>query len=467
MTCLLKERCVVGSDILLRSTCRLHLESNSSVTPKDSSLWQSNKGKITHIPLTMLLTFTMVMVSTTATAEIETALTINNEWSYSKENSTEKFETTIKPEIEIDLNQEIKLIAIGRIRGDTKNSIDINNDKDAELREFYIESAIGRSLITIGKQQIVWGKADGLKVLDVVNPQEWREFILDDFDDARIPLWSINSEIPIDDVTIQLLWLPDQTYHEYAEGDDAYRFTSPLLVPQSPPGVAVSMQAADRPNRTIQDADWGARLSTFWNGWDLTFNYLYHYDDKPVLFRQLSMTADGPVATISPRYQRSHLIGGTFSNSFGDLTLRGEMGYATDRYISTNTITDMDGVVKTNELSYVLGLDWFGLSDTLISTQLFQSQLSNHQSGMLRDDRDTTITFLIKRDFNNDTITAELLWLHNLDHNDGLARPKVTYLMNDSITLWLGADLFYGDQTGLFGQFKNRDRAVSAIEIAL
>jgi len=178
------------------------------------------------------------------------------------------------------------------------------------------------------------------------------------------------------------------------------------------------------------------------------------------------MSPHGPLATITPRYQRSHLMGSSFSNSFGNLTLRGEVGYATDRYISTNAMTDLDGVVNSNELSYVIGLDWFGFSDTVISTQLFQSHLSHYQSGMLRGKRDTTTTLLLRRHFNNETLTVELLWLHNLDLNDGLARPKLTYQMNDNTTLWLGADIFYGDQQGLFGQFKERDRLMSAVEIA-
>ena len=79
-------------------------------------------------------------------------------------------------------------------------------------------------------------------------------------------------------------------------------------------------------------------------------------------------------------------------------------------------------MIKTDELAYVLGLDWFGFSDTLLSTQLFQSNLNNHHIGMLRDERDTTLTFLIKRDYMNETLTTELLWLHNLDLDDGLAR---------------------------------------------
>jgi len=52
---------------------------------------------------------------------------------------------------------------------------------EAELREFYLETDWGKSYFTFGKQQVVWGKADGLKVLDVVNPQSFREFILEDF----------------------------------------------------------------------------------------------------------------------------------------------------------------------------------------------------------------------------------------------------------------------------------------------
>ena len=159
-------------------------------------------------------------------------------------------------------------------------------------------------------------------------------------------------------------------------------------------------------------------------------------------------------------------MGTTFSNAIGDLTLRGELGYTLDRYISTNAASDRDGVIRANELAYVIGLDWFGISDTLISTQMFQSYISNHTRGTIRNERDTTFTSLIKHDSLNETLTTELLWLHNLDLDDGLVRPKITYQMSDETTLWFGMDLFYGDPDGLFGQFKDRDRIVSAIEIS-
>ena len=66
----------------------------------------------------------------------------------------------------------------------------IGNRAEVELREFFLEGVFDRAQWRIGKQQVVWGQADGLKVLDVVNPQSFRAFILEDFEDSRLPLWT-------------------------------------------------------------------------------------------------------------------------------------------------------------------------------------------------------------------------------------------------------------------------------------
>ncbi|WP_043772935.1 DUF1302 family protein [Algiphilus aromaticivorans] len=61
------------------------------------------------------------------------------------------------------------------------------------LRELYADIYLGPLYLRAGKQQIVWGKADGLKLLDQVNPQNFREFILADFEHSRIPQWSLRA----------------------------------------------------------------------------------------------------------------------------------------------------------------------------------------------------------------------------------------------------------------------------------
>ena len=41
---------------------------------------------------------------------------------------------------------------------------------------------------------MVWGTADGIKLLDIVNPTDYRELNQNAFEDSRIPVWMINAE---------------------------------------------------------------------------------------------------------------------------------------------------------------------------------------------------------------------------------------------------------------------------------
>ena len=395
--------------------------------------------------------------------EFSTLLEI--EWAYgTTRGSSQKLEFIFDPEVNIELHNNDKVTVIGRLRVDAEDKLEPSGTSDLDLRELYYETELGQTYFTVGKQQIVWGKADGLKVLDLVNPQDFREFILDDFDDSRIPLWTINAEIQVSDSVLQLIWVPDQTYHNLAETNSLYAFTSPTLVPVVPSGVSVDLRPVEKPARVIKDSDYGIRLSSFIGGWDVSLNYLYHYYDTPVLYRSLTLSPQ-PMVTVTPRYERSHLLGSAFSNAFGDFVLRGEIGYSTDRYFLPDDVND--NVIKSDELAYVFGLDWSGLEDTFFSVQLFQSRLIDDQSGLIRDKVDTTMTLLARRNFMNDTLVAELMLLHNMNNDDGLVRPKITYDWNDNIKAWVGADIFYGDEKGLFGQFDSNDRLTMGVQWGL
>lgn len=396
-----------------------------------------------------------------------------------KSDEMQKLEFILQPQFEIQLPRDIDLTVIPRIRWNPYDDLDpgrhnqnnfsdisrphlYGDDVDFELREFYIETVFRETYLTIGKQQVVWGQADGLRVLDVVNPFDFREFVLDDFDQSRIPLWMLNAEIPVGEAMLQLLWIPDLTYHQIPESGSTYEFIS--NVPQPPPGATVIRNAPDKPDNVIADSDVGARLSWFWKGWDLSLNYLYHYDDVPVLYRTIGIGPSGVVITSNPGYERTHLFGGTFSNAFGDLTVRGEFGYSTDKYYPTTDVTDVDGVHKTDEFAYVLGFDWFGVSETFLSFQVFQNYLMDNAAGLLRDEVETNVSFLVERDFRNDTVKISNITVHNLNNNDGFNRTKVTYALRDDTDIWAGVDIFYGDKSGFFGQFEDTSRLVVGIE---
>ena len=124
----------------------------------------------------------------------------------------------------------------------------------------------------------------------------------------------------------------------------------------------------------------------------------------------------------------------------------------------------MDGVHQTDEFAYVIGLDWFGLSETLLSVQFFQNILTDDAAGLLRDQVENSVSFLVLRDFRNDTVAVSSIWVHNFNDSDGFVRPKIEYELRDNLNLWAGFDFFYGSSKGLFGQFDHTDRFVAGME---
>ncbi len=66
------------------------------------------------------------------------------------------------------------------------------------LREFYFDTVGAGWDWRLGKQQVVWGTADGMKLLDIINPTDYRELNQNTSEDSRIPVWMINAEKYLD-----------------------------------------------------------------------------------------------------------------------------------------------------------------------------------------------------------------------------------------------------------------------------
>ena len=385
--------------------------------------------------------------------------------------SVQKSELVLTPRWDIDLPHSARATLIARGRLDAVDRLSpgqltqrsrshwnrrgyLGDKGDVELREFYIDAAIGDAYIRLGKQQVVWGQADGLRVLDVLNPIDYREFILPEVDDRRIPLWMLNVEAPLAAGMLQLILITDQTYDELPPTDGAFAFSSPLLVPGAPANVPVTLLDHKRPARPLQDADAGVRWKSFVDGWDLSLNYLYHYQDQTVFY----LAQDQNRVVVAPTYERSHLFGATLSNAFGNFALRSELGYSTDRYWVADPGQVSNGVATSPELAYVVGLDYSGLSNTFLSMQLFQSHLTTPDSGIIRDRTTTQITALARRNLWNEALTLEAFVIHSLNEADGLLQLEARYQFNSTLSGRVGADLFYGDSAGLFGQFRTANR---------
>lgn len=314
-----------------------------------------------------------------------------------------------------------------------------SDESELELRELFLDHYLGDAFLRVGKQQIVWGQADGLRVLDVINPLSYREFILPDIEYRRIPLWSAMLEVPFQSGTAQFVWVPDATVTESTLPGATYS-----LIPD--PFDGAGRLAVNRPE-SFKDGDYGFRFSSFQNGWDLTANYLYHTVDDPLI------RVDPSRLTLEANYNRSHLLGFTASKPFGDFTLRSEVGFETEKRFSSPS---SNRVFESEEISYVVGVDYSGLSDTLLSAQLFQSHRLE-----VDGEFDSTIeqmTLLVRRDFLNNTVNVEALAIYDNQHKDSLVQLSSKYTWATNVVLHGGVDYFFGDAQGQFGRFRDESR---------
>lgn len=416
-----------------------------------------------------------------ASQRFEPSLMLTSRTALERDGAAQLGELVLQPQIDLRLTDTISMTAITRTRFEIADRLEPGepsnrsrsrfssrifwaDETDTELRELFVDLTLGSSYLRLGKQQVVWGEADGLKVLDQVNPQSFREFILADFEDSRIPLWMANAEIPLGDAhSLQLLWIADNTYHEVPESNAKFAFTSPKLVPNVPAGIPITGFTRQRPSDFLADSDVAVRFTSFLGGWQLSFNYMYHYFDQPVVRRELTPTG----AVVTSSYARTHLVGATFNYALGAFVLRGEAGYSSDRYFVSDRPSDVDGVVESAELGAVLGVDWSGLTDTLISAQLFQSSAFDHGNAMTRERNERSASLLFRRDLRNATITTELLWIQSISDGDGVVQAKTRYAIRSNVELFAGVDVFYGSSRGLFGQFDARDRLIFGIEVGL
>ena len=97
-------------------------------------------------------------------------------------------------------------------------SPEVFSDRADWLRELYVDATLlgsGDNEINfrLGKQQVIWGRTDLFRVLDVINPVDYsRNNIYDELEDIRIPMWMLKADFrfgatgSFDDLNMQVVW---------------------------------------------------------------------------------------------------------------------------------------------------------------------------------------------------------------------------------------------------------------------
>lgn len=345
------------------------------------------------------------------------------------------------------------------------------------LREAFLDVKHSPVFLRLGKQQVVWGTADGVRILDCINPGDSRYAYLDDASEYRIPLWMIRLEVsPITDASLQFLAIPDYEPNYNAGYGDVFVYRVADR-PAPPPTVRYIVE--DRlPEDGFGDPTYAVRWQQVVNGWEYTLNYKYGYEFYPSVTTTFTPPVLPPPIFIPPilrltkEYQRTHTFGASFTKAINEgnlagLTVRGEFMYTQDKpfpyvyaYANNSPLFRTD---TQDTFAYVLGLDRYFFTDLLASFQFIQFVNSAdkvnglailHPATLAPQNKVETMgTLKLSKDFFNERVKPEVLVVFG-GTGDWRISPKVSYEVNDKLTLYAGIHYFAGRLNTLYGEFE-------------
>jgi len=342
--------------------------------------------------------------------------------------------------------------------------VDGDDSIDAGIRELYFDLSFNTMDLRVGKQQIIWGKADGVFITDVVSPKDMTNFILPDFDEVRLGVTSIKADYYIGDFTLEGVWIPVFTPNILPESGSLWAVSMDL-----PDGVKPSITTT-LPAATLENSESFAKLSYMGASFDFEIMGGYMYDDSPAgHVTPVNLTSTPKTVDVSREYQQIVMGGGSFSTEVAGFVIRGEGAYYNGKVFNLSSdalLADLsaggDGTIEKDYIHYMGGIDYV-ISGVNLSTQFVQEVILDYDDTIANDEFNTTLTFLVSKLFMNDTLELKFFGYYGVTNSDALLRFSAGYDITDGMEIVVGSDIFLGDE-GYYGQYDDNDMVYAKVK---
>ncbi|MDR2048269.1 MAG: hypothetical protein LBP69_02325 [Treponema sp.] len=351
---------------------------------------------------------------------------------------------------------------LGAFAGETETRITVNAEynplipsrtgavlEEAWLRYSPAPGGVSFSL-SLGRQFISWGAADGLILTDIVCPQNLVSYAGLDFAKSRLAVDGLSLNLGLSgflfgDLSIEALWLPVFTQAKLPLAGDNPLNAVLFSAFMNPP----TEQAAEAAKpKTIADGEYGLRLSFYSSAFDLSVCGFYGWNDIPYVRGSIAGT---PPYSLAPEFRRMIMAGGDASVPVGDVLFRVEAAYtwggrfnpdAAAAAASGNMIP-----VEKDRLQTLAGLDWNpGL--WTITAQYYEDILPQRTGGTERDRRKNAATLSVSRSFLRDILNVSVSGYLGLQDLDTAIGAEAAWAVTDELEFSVGTDFFSGGING-------------------
>lgn len=349
--------------------------------------------------------------------------------------------TRVRGEIGRDFGQSSLFVSLNA----TYNAI-LKERTGFELREAYLDHTENHWGLRAGRQLVIWGAADGLRITDLVSPLDMTEFLAQDYDDIRMPVNALRLFVFNDKVRVEAIAVP--AFEGYVLPVDASNPWS--VLPTGSPLPVVWNDTGSRPAFHLSNFEYGGRLSVTLPGVDFSLSGLYTWNKMPVIQYAPSPTE----ITVSPQYYRMGFVGGDISKPLGQFVLRGEAAYNIDKHFSYKPETMRQPQQGFRSLNWLVGVDWYAPSEWMLSAQFSTENIFGYEDCIMQERNNMLATLNVSKKLFNSTLQLSDFTYFDVSNKGWFSRFAADYALSDQIHLLAGFDWFGGDK-GIFGIYKN------------
>ncbi|MES2937563.1 MAG: DUF1302 family protein [Pseudomonadota bacterium] len=325
------------------------------------------------------------------------------------------------------------------------------------LVEGYLTLHLDHADLSVGKQIVAWGRADGINPTDNLTPRDYT-VMLPFEDDQRLGTASAKLDVALSQEHTLTL------------------FVAPRLEPSTVPLPREAYPVVrQRPSGSASNAQVGLRLNKVGEGADWSLSYFHGHSLLP------SFGVPRADAATALHYDRISVLGADFAKNFGRFGVRGEASYT-----RTRDTSGTDPLVRNPQLFWVLGVDRTFFENLNLNVQVFQRRVIHFhrpdaaalppqelrlalQNALLAGQQDRSnhgITFRVGNKWLHDTLEAELFAVVNAQRRNSLIRPLVTYTFSDHVKGTVGAEYFRGAPGTQYGSLRKNSGVFAELRLA-
>jgi hypothetical protein len=338
----------------------------------------------------------------------------------------------------------------------------------ADIREAWFDWTSGGSEKNLkveckaGRQITAWGKADGIRIADVLCPQDLTTLTASNYSESRLGIDAVKLSLSGTYFAADAYWIP--VFRPSAlplAGSSALR---KAFIPESISAGGITLPVTtgtiSSPEAKLANGSYAGRLSFWFPAADFSLYGYYGYDDRPVPDYTLILAGAVPAGiSVSGAYYRYGMAGFDAAVPAGPFVFRTESAFFFDRALACTAGTVLNGgenYVRKNQLKALAGADWTHDSWTL-TVQYYEDIVFAYDNTLDRDMREPGATMSLSRTFLQNTLTLSLSGAVCWNDLDSYASFSAAYALSDQITLTLSAKGYFPgpDADGEYGVYKD------------